>query len=95
MGLAEVSMFVAKHLRSMELNALLTEAARRLQDCPSDLAVCGVHPDRVPLYRIYMGWEVEALPKVLPQTDIGVILMTLTRAGFKGSVLGRRMRRAS
>lgn len=93
-GLAEVNRFVTDHLRSVELYSLLNETARRLQDWPGDVAVCGVHPSRVSLYRIYMGWVVEALPKVLPLSDVAVILMTLTREGFRESVLGRRMRKS-
>ncbi|MEI8196954.1 MAG: hypothetical protein WCI73_13725 [Phycisphaerae bacterium] len=92
-GLPEVCQVVTDYLRPVEWHSLLMEVARRLSDWPGNIAVCGVPPKQVPIYRIYMGWVVEALPK--PRSHHGVVLMTLTREGFKGSVLGRKLQRQS
>lgn len=95
----EVGSFATDRLHELELMDLLGNVAKRLDDGDGDIAICGINPHRngrlfenERVYGIFMGWKREGKPRYLPGTTVPVILMVLTRAAFRGSVLGRRVK---
>ena len=89
--IGEVSRLSTNHLTGPERNDLLTETFTRMAAADGDVAIAGVNPKSTGVYCSFVGASIAGMPRTLADGLTPVILLTFTRQGFRGSVLGRRL----